>query len=83
MAGVDPAIHVFLPDAPLTRGCPRKRVIQYSETLVIESKTRGVLNTPLAGYDESLWCSRLRRLPSPGGEGRLASREADARRGGV
>jgi hypothetical protein len=32
----------------LSRHHPRKRVIQYSDTFVIESKSRGVLDTPHA-----------------------------------
>jgi hypothetical protein len=35
----------------LRRHRPRRRTIQYSETFVMELKTRGVLDTRLRGYD--------------------------------
>jgi hypothetical protein len=35
----------------LSRHHPRKRMIQYSETTVMESKSRGVLDPACAGYD--------------------------------
>src|SRR6267142_4735007 len=37
----------------LSRHRPRRRAIQYSEALVMESKGRGVLDTRLRGYDVS------------------------------
>jgi hypothetical protein len=37
--------------ATLGRRRPRKRAIQYSETSVIETKVRGVLDTRFRGYD--------------------------------
>src|ERR1700754_3276329 len=34
---------------------PRRRTIQYSETSAMESRTRGVLDTRLRGYDGGGW----------------------------
>src|SRR6476469_7100892 len=36
---------------------PRMRVIQYSEAPVIESKSCGVLDTRMRGYDGHVWTS--------------------------
>src|SRR3982074_1356233 len=45
----------------LSRRRPRKRAIQYSETLAMEPEGRGVLDTPAgAGFDGSLWSSTSR-----------------------
>jgi hypothetical protein len=64
--------------APRERGAipgrhhPRMRVIQYSEASVMESKARGVLDTPHARGKTAAWsgdratmCARERALPLP------------------
>src|ERR1700719_1916367 len=49
----------------LSRHRPRRRAIQYSETLVMESKGRGVLDTRLRGYDDSSAAARWAKQPQP------------------
>jgi phosphoribosylaminoimidazole carboxylase (NCAIR synthetase) len=46
---------------------PRRRTIQYSETPAMESRTRGVLDTRLRGYDGSgEWIIAMKVAIQPG-----------------